>query len=276
MHVSAGKPCGVRTAEVMPANSFVRRLWHCRARRRAQIHRTGHEVSQQDLAQLEGLSIPGNNLCRIRRMGMRVYRSDKETSGTRGWISNPTEGPGFQSSPLARIDKLPLYGVWAKRFSVLKRILIKNLSLIFVDLDDDGLKRPLRATIDGGNPPASRRGVFDALTFFIGEEQLTAFDAISDLHCHGRLHPLIVRPQQGHRSRAQGGIQLLRGRSGQGYVQTTLDLYHVAAHLHCRVIRQAHQCPHRARETPFGGGADTVTIGELPQTVVHVLQTGGS
>ena len=276
MHVSAGKPCGVRTAKVMPANTFVRRLRHCRTRRRAQIHRTGHQVSQQDLAQLEGLSLPGNDLCRIRRVGMRVNRSDKETSGTRSWISNPTEGPGFQSSPLTRIDKLPLYGVSAQRCGVLRRILIKTLSLIFVDLDDDRLKYPLRTTIDGGNPAAGRRGVFDALAFFVGKEQLAAFDAISDLYRHGRLHPLIIRPQQGHRSRAQGGIQLLRGRSGQGYVQTTLDLYHVAAHLHCRVIRQAHQYPHRARETPFGGGADTVTIGEFPQTVVHVLQTGGS
>ena len=53
-------------------------------------------------------------------MGMRVYRSNKETSGTRGWIGNPTEGSGFQSSPLTRIDKLPLYGVWAKRCGVLK------------------------------------------------------------------------------------------------------------------------------------------------------------
>jgi hypothetical protein len=72
--------------------------------------------------------------------------------------------------------------------------------LIVFNVYDKRLKRPFGTSIYGGYPTACEGGIADALTLFVSEQQIAAFDAIAHLNGHCGLHTMIVWAYQCNRA----------------------------------------------------------------------------
>jgi hypothetical protein len=80
--------------------------------------------------------------------------------------------------------------------------------------------------MDGADRAGARRSKHHARRLLVGKKDLPELHPVADLHCHGRLHAVVVEADDGHAAHRTSVLDPLRGRAGDGQVQAAFDSYH--------------------------------------------------
>ena len=216
--VQARRARGMDAVELLAPEPVAVRHRHPAAGRRAHVDGAVGQPRQGLQAGLERPVRAGQHDVDPRGQGLGVDGGHEDGAGPRPGVRDPSEGPGPDGRPQARLEQQPAHVVAgeagrmpAAERGEADRGAAAALLLVAAEGDHDGPEAPALAAVDGLDGARGGRREPHAGPLLVLEQQLAAADVVPLRDVHGGPEADVVVAQQGHPPGGPGGADRLVG-----------------------------------------------------------------